>query len=165
MRETADTDKSRGSPEKAEKRGYTLVEIMLAVGLIAVLAVMAIPNLQLVRRNALETSAIQGLKELSQAEELYYDVFGYYTAGHDQWHDLRRVDAIDAKSYQRLSGRRGIFIRGYSVQLTNMGDYPQNYSIIAWPLETGMDLKTFFIVGDGIVRDWGDPHDRPITIY
>lgn len=165
MNDTAEKSPRRESPGKPEGKGYTLIEIMLAVGLITVLALMAIPNLQLARRNALETAAIQGLKELSEAEELYYDVFGYYTAGHDQWHDLRRVDAIDHKAWSRMAGRRGVFIKGYSIQLTNMGDYPQNYSIIAWPIEQGLDLKTFFIVSDGLVRDWSDVHDRPVTLY
>jgi len=165
MSNTADAGNSRDPAERPGGRGYTLIEIMLAVGLISLLAVMAIPNLQRARRNALETNAIQGLKELSEAEEMYFDVFGYYTAGHDQWHDLRRVDAIDSKAYQRLSGRRGQFIKGYSIQLVNIGTYPQNYSIVAWPLERGMDLKTFLIISDGIVRDYSDEFDRPINIY
>jgi prepilin-type N-terminal cleavage/methylation domain-containing protein len=165
MSNTADIEETRDSAERPRGRGYTLIEIMLAVGLISLLAVMAVPNLQHARRNALETNAIEGLKELSEAEEMYFDVFGYYTAGHDQWQDLRRVDAIDSKAYQRLSGRRGQFIKGYSVQLVNTGEYPQNYSIIAWPLERGMELKTFMIISDGIVRDYSDEFDRPITIY
>ena len=158
--------KTRGSPEEAAPRGYTMVEIMLAVSLISILAVLAMPNYQMARRNALETNAIQGLKELSEAEEVYYDAFGYYTSGHDQFHDLRKVDAIDHKAYQRMAGRRGLFIKGYSVQMINMGEYPQNYSIIVWPLEKYMDLKTFYLVSDGIVRDWGSGDiDKPITIY
>ena len=156
-------------PEKPDKpdraTGYTMVEIMLAVGLISIIAVMAIPNLQHARRNALETMAIQGLKELSEAEELYYDVYGFYTDGHDQVQDLRRVDAIDSKAYQRMSLRRGAFIKGYSIHFSNLGEFPQNYSIIAWPIERAMDLKTFMIISDGLVRDYGDNMDRPVTIY
>jgi prepilin-type N-terminal cleavage/methylation domain-containing protein len=165
MMKSPEKETSRGSPEKEEFRGYTMVEIMLAVGLISLLAVMAIPNLQHARRNALETAAVSGLKQLSEAEELYFDEYGYYTAGHDQWHDLRTVDAIDAKGYNRLAGRRGVFIRGYSIQLLNMGQYPQNYSIIAWPIERGLDLKTFYIISDAVVRDWGENLEKPITIY
>jgi len=149
--------------EGSEAKGYTMLEIMLAVGLITLIAVMAIPNLQLARRNALETGAIYGLKQIAEAEEMYFQSFGYYTSGHDQWHDLRKVDAIDAKGWNRLSGRRGKFIKGYSIQLVNLGEFPQNYSVYAWPIEHGMDLKTFFIVGDGIVRDAAE--DEPITIY
>lgn len=160
-----DTAENRPARESPEDKGYTLIEIMLAVGLVTILVLMAIPNLQIARRTALETSAIQGLKELSEAEELYYEVYGYYTAGHDQWHDLRRVDAIDHKAWSRTAGRRGVFIKGYSIQLINLGQYPQNYSIVAWPIEKGMELKTFFIVSDGLVRDWNDVHDRPITLY
>lgn len=145
------------------RRGYTMVEIMLAVGLIGIIAAMAIPNLQRVRRNALETGAIEGLKQLAQAEEMYFDIFGYYTSGRDQWHDLRKVDAIDAKAWGRLSNRRGKFIKGYSIQLVNLGEYPQNYSIIAWPIERGMNLRTFFIIGDGIIRD--TEYMAPVNIY
>jgi len=159
--EKENTTESPGS----RAHGYTMVEIMLAVGLVAVLAVLAMPNLQNVRRNALETNAVQGLKELAEAEEIYYDALGYYTAGHDQFHDLRKVDAIDHKAYNRLAGRRGYFIKGYSIQMINLGEYPQNYSIVAWPIERGLDLKTFFIIGDGIVRDYADVDREPITIY
>jgi len=74
-----------------------------------------------------------------------------------------RCDAIDAKSYNRLSGRRGVFIKGYSVQMVNLGEYAQSYSIIAWPLERGLDMKTFFVVGDGIIRD--TEYDEPVNIY
>lgn len=162
MNESPDKKK----PEKRERAyGYTMVEIMLAVGLISIIAVMAIPNLQHARRNALETTAIQGLKELSEAEELYYDVYGFYTDGHDQVQDLRTVDAIDSKAYHRLSLRRGTFIKGYSIQFINTGTFPQNYSIIAWPFERGMDLKTFMIISDGLVRDYGDENEVPVTIY
>ncbi|HEX9746198.1 MAG TPA: hypothetical protein VGB30_12300 [bacterium] len=156
--ETPDRD-----AEKSKSSGYTMVEIMLAVGMIAVLATIAIPSMQVARRTALETNAVTGLKQIAEAEELYYDAFGYYTSGRDQWHDFRKVDAIDAKGWDRLSGRRGEFIKGYSIQLINLGTYPQNYSIVAWPIERGMDLKTFFIIGDGIVRD--TQYFEPINIY
>jgi prepilin-type N-terminal cleavage/methylation domain-containing protein len=165
MNELPEKEITRGSPEIGRARGYTMIEIMLVVGLITILAVVAIPNYQRARQNALETNAIHGLKELSEAEELYFDAFGYYTAGHDQWMDLRRCDAIDAKGYNRLAGRRGVFIKGYSVQLVNLGEYPQNYSIIAWPLETGMNLKTFYVISDSIVRDFDDVDKDPVTIY
>ncbi|MCX6646485.1 MAG: type II secretion system protein [bacterium] len=153
------------TPEKRKRAGYTMVEIMLAVGMIAIIATMAIPNLQHARQNGLETAAIQGLKELSEAEEIYYDTYGFYTDGHDQVQDLRRVDAIDSKAYHRLSLRRGVFIKGYSVQFLNLGEFPENYSIIAWPLERGMDLKTFMVISDGLVRDYGEDHEAPVTIY
>jgi prepilin-type N-terminal cleavage/methylation domain-containing protein len=163
MTSMLETDETRSSPESGEGRGYTLLEIMLVVGLLSIVVVMAIPNLQHARRNALESGAVMGLKQLAEAEELYYDAFGYYTAGHDQWMDLRRCDAIDAKSYNRLAGRRGVFVKGYSIQMINLGNYPQNYSVVAWPIESGLDLKTFWIVADGIVRDAGSAD--PVTIY
>jgi len=154
---------NREATEDTGKRGYTMVEIMLAVSLIAIVAAMAIPNLQRARANALETGAIEGLKQLAQAEEMYFDVYGYYTSGHDQFTDLRRVDAIDAKSWGRFASRRGWFIKGYSIQMVNLGLYPENYSIVAWPLEAGMPLKTFLIQSDGVIRDTAEL--EPINIY
>ena len=163
MRKSPEIENKPGSVEKTEPRGYTMIEIMLAVGLIAIVATMAIPNLQRARQSALETGAIEGLKQVAEAEEMYYDEFGYYTAGHDQWQDLRKVDAIDSKAWGRLSGRRGRFIKGYSIQMINIGTYPQNYSIVAWPIETAMNLKTFVVLGDGIIRD--TEYWEPINIY
>jgi prepilin-type N-terminal cleavage/methylation domain-containing protein len=155
--------KSNRPIEDEKHRGYTMIEIMLAVGLIAIVATMAIPNLQRARQNALETGAIEGLKQISEAEEMYFEEFGYYTAGHDQFHDLRKVDAIDSKGWGRLAGRRGWFIKGYSIEMINIGEYPQNYSVIAWPIEQALQLKTFVVLGDGIIRD--TEQYEPINIY
>ena len=163
MARSPDNNQEPLTGKHQEARGYTMLEIMMAVGLITILAVMAMPNYQLARKAALETGVIEGLKQLSEAEEIYFESYGYYTAGHDQFHDLRKISAIDTKAYNRMAGRRGVFIKGYSIQMVNLGEYPQNYSIVAWPVERGMDLKTFFIIGDGIVRDTIEM--ETVTIY
>ena len=163
MTESPEMEKRRNPGDKKNLRGYTMVEIMLAVGLIGIIASMAIPNMQRARQNALETCAIEGLKQISEAEEMYYDVYGYYAPGHGWFNQLRRVDAIDHKAWGKYGGRRGWFIKGYSLEGLNLGSFPQNYSIVAWPLERGMPLRTFFIVGDGIIRD--TEYNEPINIY
>jgi len=53
------------------KRGFTLVEIMIVVAIIALLAAIAIPNLLRARHNANEAAAIASLRTLSTAEESY----------------------------------------------------------------------------------------------
>ena len=53
------------------RKGFTLVEIMIVVAIIALLAAIAIPNLLRARHNANETGAIGAMRTLSTAMESF----------------------------------------------------------------------------------------------
>ncbi len=53
------------------REGFTLVEVMIVVGIIALLAAVSIPMLSRARVNANQTSAIAALKAISAAEVSY----------------------------------------------------------------------------------------------
>ena len=53
------------------KKGFTLVEIMIVVAIIALLAAIAIPSLLRARHNANETAAIGAVRTLSTAMESF----------------------------------------------------------------------------------------------
>lgn len=53
------------------RKGFTLVEIMIVVAIIALLAAIAIPNLLRARHNANETAAIGAMRTLSTALESF----------------------------------------------------------------------------------------------
>ena len=56
---------------KLGRRGFTLVEIMIVVAIIALLAAIAIPNLLRARHNANESAAIASLRTISTAMESF----------------------------------------------------------------------------------------------
>ena len=53
------------------RKGFTLVEIMIVVAIIALLAAIAIPNLLRARHNANEAAAIGGVRTISTAAESF----------------------------------------------------------------------------------------------
>ncbi len=64
-------------PERAlimQKKGFTLVEIMVVVAIIAVLAAIAIPNLLRSRLTANDAAARSNLKALSTASETFASI-------------------------------------------------------------------------------------------
>ncbi len=57
---------------KRMKKGFTLVEIMIVVAIIAILAAVAIPNFISYRKQSQATACVTNLKEIQSAKELWY---------------------------------------------------------------------------------------------
>ena len=53
------------------KKGFTLVEIMIVVAIIAILAAVAIPNFIKYRKSSQATACVSNLKQIQAAKEQY----------------------------------------------------------------------------------------------
>ncbi|MHC4884317.1 MAG: type IV pilin protein [Planctomycetota bacterium] len=78
------------------KVSFTLIELMIVVGIVAVLAAIAIPNLLEGKKSAFETQAIASLKTIGSAQETYRT--------NDYSFVNRTVHKTYATSFQQLGG-------------------------------------------------------------
>lgn len=149
-----------------KRSGFTLVELMIVVAIIALIASLSIPALLRARISANETSAIEALRVISEAQVVFI-VQG-----------MRR-DASGAHLYGTLSDLGTAlppFIdevlesgskSGYSFQVV-LDDAPLSprYEALATPLDfarTG--VRHFFINDEGVIRFTvdGTPADETST--
>lgn len=89
--------------KKAQKKGFTLVEIMIVVVIIGLLAAMAIPAFQRVRQNARESAITNNLRQLAAGAEQYFLETGATTVntadlvGTDNF--VRQIEPVAGEDY------------------------------------------------------------------
>ena len=116
-----------------KRRGFTLVEIMIVVSIIALLAAIAIPNLLAARRTANEAAAKATVRALSTAAETYSaSKSGVYPAAITS---PGLVDFItSASSYCANATGTTTAVQGYNYACTLTAG---GYTFVATPVTVG----------------------------
>lgn len=82
------------------KRGFTLVEILIVVAIIATLASVALVGLGPVQRNGRDTRRVSDLRQVQNGVELYYAKCGYYPGA--------AQSSSDCSGFSQASGWTGL---------------------------------------------------------
>jgi type IV pilus assembly protein PilA len=132
------------------KKGFTLVEIMIVVAIIALLAALAVPNMLRTKLVANESSAITALKTLSAAAHTYRVSNPGYPG------DLNSLSANITPPYIDSVLAGGIK-QGYIFTLN--GTYPdsnsnyQGFEALASPVSEGITGNRYFYLDtSGVIR-------------
>ncbi len=135
------------------ERGFTLVEIMIVVAIIALLAAIAIPNVLRGRTSANEAAAIGNIRSLVSSLEMYRSVNNSYP---DAWQaDMYTTPDPDFGPPSFNIAMAGQTVQGYNYTFTPVGAEPNvtTYTLVASPqVINTTGSRGFFVDQNGTVR-------------
>ncbi len=126
------------------KAGFTLVEIMIVVAIIALLAAIAIPNLLRARLNANESASIAAMQTISTGAQSFRSANPRYPATLDSL-------ANDSPPYiDKVLGNTPYQKSGYVFSLTGTTN---SFTATAGPIDLHTSGNRYFFVDEsGVVR-------------
>jgi prepilin-type N-terminal cleavage/methylation domain-containing protein len=142
-----------------EQRGFTLIELMIVVGIIGILVAIAAPNFARYQSKARQSEAKIALAAIYAGEKSFYSEYSAY------------VSSMDAIGYAPEGNKRFYTVGFASVNTTGVQGYPTasittpSFARINFPatwtnctpaltsgVATGADPQTFTVVGSGQIR-------------
>jgi prepilin-type N-terminal cleavage/methylation domain-containing protein len=142
------------------RRGFTLIEMMIVVGIIAILVAIALPNFMRSRVQTNEAQAIENLRVIGSAQVSYHASHN----GYGSWGELR-MPAAGGPPYLSGSWDEGFERGGYTYSMPEVND--ASFVCIATPTDPGVTgTKYFRVDGSGIIRfsTDGEPEDTDTPI-
>ncbi len=126
------------------REGFTLVELMIVVAIIAILMAFSIPIISNARISTNEGAAVSSIRTITSANTTYRIRFGSYAGDLDDLNSSGIIDAVLAAAVQ-TPGKSG-YIFNYSVS-------PGSWKIDAQPLDPGVSGQRYFFADtSGVIR-------------
>jgi len=142
-------------------KGFTLIELMIVVAIIAIIAAIAIPNLLRSRMSANESSAIGGMRTISTAEASYQlSAIDTDASGLGLYGTLSALGSQDPPFID--SALSGGIKSGYSFNIAQSGggSVAPVYTATAHPLQDNKTgTRKFFLDESGVIRFTSDSSD------
>ena len=152
-------------------RGFTLVEIMIVVAIIALLAPIAIPNVLRGRTTANESAAIGNLRALVSSLEMFRSVNNVYPTSANWNTDMYETPNPDfgPPSFAHAmdnsacpSGASNSCTQGYLYNYNSAAGTA--YSITATPNDIGVTgTRSFFVDSSGVIRHCLSSSSKPLA--
>lgn len=161
--------------EKGEVSGFTLLDLLVVVGIIAILTAIAVPRyLDFVQR-ARETAVIAFLRELILAEEAYRIENGVeaYVGDFEELEKTGYIpDTQNVKAPKRPGKKKGVkptssrIQHAYQFDLTASQSAPYTWYVYATPMNKSLSVRWFYTDETGVIRyaigTKADPGSPPI---
>lgn len=124
-----------------QQSGFSLLELLIVVAVIAIIASLAIPNLQSSKKAAYEAAAIAYMRTWTSAQELYLMKNGTY------------ADADNQLVTAGLIGNPDPDAQGYTFSIDNSPGETTRWWGQGWPTTPGVTGdRYFFIDNTGVIR-------------
>ena len=147
--------------KRSTARGFTLVEIMIVVAIIALLAAIAIPNVLRGRTSANESASIGNIRALVSSLEMYRSVNNSYPTVAQTWqttmYPAGGVPAFGPPSFNNTMAGGATpatgLVQGYSYRYLDGVVPGQQYVLVTVPAtlnQTG--TRSFYVDDTGTIR-------------
>lgn len=136
------------------RKGFTLVEIMIVVAIIALLAAIAIPNLLSAKKTANTAAAKANIRALSTAAEVY-------ATGHNGAYpvDVAAISPYITPATTLCASTAAAPVQGYVYDCTGLS--ATGYTLTATPASETAGDKSYSVSTGGVITEANYPAATP----